>query len=286
MSRQIPVDLARGAVPLGIVVVATFAAMASIGRPSRVRATEIAATSTLTPSASQATAVTTSAVSPGVGGAGRRVLAVLRHVRRTLRESRYQPRTHVNVGQGVYRWDCSGMTAWVLSKSAPRALRSLGKVRPVARDFARVIAAAPTSGGRTWRRIERVADTLPGDVFAWECQPPPEGVGRMLLAARGDRGAIVRRRRPGARRRIITGHVGFVVEVPRRVEGGWLVRIADSTSVPHGDDTRTDTDVTGFGMGSILILENELGVPEAVGWAGLGSAWVRRVPFVIGRVLR
>lgn len=136
--------------------------------------------------------------------AGQRVVAVLERVSRSLRETRYQAKTIVNARRGIYRWDCSGMTAWVLSRSAPRAVGTIGIRRPRARDFARAIAAAPVRGGRGWRRVQRVAQVLPGDVFAWE-----RGGGRApeaFLRALAERHL---RRRP-----YVTGHVAATLEAP------------------------------------------------------------------------
>src|SRR5215213_4356081 len=83
---------------------------------------------------------------------------------------------------------CSGMAAWILRRAAPKALANLGSSRPVARDFVSAIERAPTARERNgWQRL-RVADVMPGDLFAW--------------------------RRPRGMPSKNTGHVGFVVEKP------------------------------------------------------------------------
>jgi hypothetical protein len=149
-----------------------------------------------------------------------------------LRESRYQHSTKVRADDGVYHWDCSGMTGWILRRAAPAAFRRLGRGRPVARDFVSVIERAPTDRARAgWQRIAHIADVMPGDVFAW--------------------------RRPRGLPSKNTGHVGIVLDRPLPVPGlpgGWAVRIADSSSFTHQDDSRRDDPDGGFGIGSITFL--------------------------------
>ena len=135
--------------------------------------------------------------------AGERVLATLAEVERRQRRTRYQHHTAVHEGRGQYFWDCSGMVSWVLRRAAPRAHAGLGRERPLAMRYARVIADAPTDRPRRgWQRV-RVADVRPGDVFAWET-------------------TLERFRRQA------TGHVGFVVSAPARVRDDlWAVRIVE-----------------------------------------------------------
>jgi cell wall-associated NlpC family hydrolase len=170
---------------------------------------------------------------------------------------------------GSYVFDCSGMTAWVLSRAAPVAHRAVtaqaGRSRPLARDYYFHIAAVPTARpSRGWQRVARVADAQPGDVIAWV--------------------------RPAVVRSSNTGHVAFVVAPPVPLEGtpgAWLVRIADASSYQHEDDTRAGTGRTGFGQGTILVLADEVtGAPRAYGWAGRYSAWVLETRIAIGRPVR
>jgi hypothetical protein len=192
--------------------------------------------------------------------AGKQVVALLTQIRSTLRESRYQHTTEVRARDGVYLWDCSGMTAWILKRAAPIAQRRLGG-RPVARDFARVIADAPVDRGRGgWRRIVAIADVMPGDVFAWQ---RPRGL-------------------PSKN----TGHVGFVLGRPVPVPGlpgGWAVRIADSSSFTHQDDTRSDP-AGGFGMGTMTFLVDAQGRVTHYGWVGTRSAWYVVTQVQFGRL--
>ncbi len=191
--------------------------------------------------------------------AAARVVATLERVERRTRTTRYQHRTAVDERRGDYRWDCSGMAAWVLERAAPRARRALGPGRPVARTFARTIARAPTDRGRGWRRVDRVADVRPGDVLAWQ--------------------------RPPAMRSANTGHVAFVMSAPVEVHAGiWAVRILDSTSLAHQDDTRRPGG-TGTGRGTMTFAVDDAGRGEAYGWVGTRSLGYIETPIRFGRPL-
>ncbi len=214
---------------------------------------------------SSATAVANGGRSPEPASrTSERVLGVLDRVRTRLRSTRYQHVTRVREAQGLYAWDCSGMAAWILARSAPGALRAIGRERPVARDFHRVIERAPTDRSRAgWRRLAHIADARPGDVFAW--LRPPDWPRRN------------------------TGHVGFVLEPPERAlryRDAWLVRIADATSVPHQSDTRAYPGPGGFGSGTILFVTDGQGQPIAYGWHGLNSRRVVPTRIVFGRPTR
>lgn len=198
---------------------------------------------------------------PATGPAAR-VLEILGSVHRRIRTTRYQHRTEVREARGLYAWDCSGMAEWILDRAAPAAREAVPGERPVARDFFRTIDRAPIERPRRgWQRLARIAEARPGDVFAW-LRPPdwPRG---------------------------ITGHVGFVVGPPEHVAGlpgGWLLRIADSTSYPHQDDSRSADGPGGFGIGRILFIEDARGEITAYGWTGV-TLWSGVIPVVSTRVV-
>lgn len=196
--------------------------------------------------------------------AAQKILEVLAHIEATARDTRYEHVTRVRERDGVYRWDCSGMAAWILARAAPVAMRTLQKVRPVARDFARVIERAPTHRARGgWQRVERVSDLQPGDVFSW--------------------------RRPRGFPSRNTGHVGFVVDRPLVVPGmlgAYAVRIADATSNGHQDDSRAQDPDGGFGVGTVVFLTDEVGRGTHYGWYGTHSDAYVTTPILLGRVVR
>lgn len=177
------------------------------------------------------------------------VMKRLGHMEATLTESQYTYGFSVNERKGIYNFDCSGMTYWVLKKATPRAAAALAyglEQRPLARDIYRRIASVrPESPRHGWQRIPRVDALEPGDVIAWI---KPEVI-----------------RSPN------TGHVGFVVLPPVLVPGyenAYLIRFADSTRLLHDDDTRDGRN--GFGKGTILLVSDpETGAPIAYGWVGL-----------------
>lgn len=196
---------------------------------------------------------------------GTRVLAVLGDVAARHRVGRYSHDTRIDVRSGRYEWDCSAMAAYVLRRSAPGTVRAITNARPVAVDFYRAISRAPAVPNRgPWMHVRRVAEAQPGDVIAW---PRPR-----WFPSRN------------------TGHVAFVIAPPQPVEGGVLVRIADSTSVGHQDDTRDHrAGQTGFGHGTLLIATDpSTGAGTAYGWAGryTPAEWMVATPVVVGRPLR
>jgi hypothetical protein len=194
------------------------------------------------------------------------VMRTLGHMSATMSSTEYVHGFQVDAARGVYHFDCSGMVHYVLRRSAPVAAAWSAAVapgRPLARDFHRSIAAIPGMTPRGgWQRVARVVDALPGDVIAWI--------------------------KPADVRSENTGHVGFVVLRPVRVPGyadAFVVRIADSTSLLHDDDTRVGR--SGFGLGTILLLIDEVsGAPRGFGWVGTRSPRVFETEIAIGRPLR
>lgn len=194
--------------------------------------------------------------------AAERVVEKLRHVRENIRETRYQHRRVVRERRGEYFFDCSGMVQWVLSRTARRSMLDLDEgQRPLAIHFVRRIQRAPTERFRGgWRRIERLDAVRPGDVFAWE--------------------------RPEGFRSRNTGHVGFVIEPPRRVADSrvYAVRVADASRYTHQNDSRPWPGPGGFGHGTLAFVADAEGRPVGYAWRGLESRGYRETEVVFGRV--
>lgn len=195
-------------------------------------------------------------------------MEVIHRIDQRLRTTRYTHVTRVDERAGRYEFDCSGMAAWVLSRAAPAAhaavMRHNGRGRPVARDYHDVITAAPKSPSRgPWLRVGRMADVRTGDIIAW--------------------------RKPATVVSQNTGHVAFVVAPPQQLDRAghrYLVRIADATSIPHGDDTRAERKRTGFGYGTILLyLDEPHGEPTGFGWFGFPKRVDFRTHVAIGRAV-
>lgn len=181
---------------------------------------------------------------------------------RSRTDTAYSHATKVRRKQGVYHFDCSGMINWMLDRVAPTALASVGRERPVASSYVRVIEKAPTDRARRgWQQIANIEDVRPGDLFAWR---RPESWGK------------------GGN----TGHVGIVLAKPEPVpefEGAYVVRILDSTRWAHQYDSRSE-DETGFGTGTILVMTDGAGKGIGYGWHGTASRGWNETDVVFGRV--
>lgn len=197
------------------------------------------------------------------------VVEVIHRIDERLRETRYSHVTRVVEPQGRFDFDCSGMAAWVLARSTPHAhatvMRRNGHGRPVAANYHDVIADAPSDRERGgWMRLTRVDALRPGDVIAW--------------------------RRPPAVASSNTGHVAFVIATPRRLDRAgrrYIVRVVDSTSIPHGDDTRPRAHRSGFGYGNLTLhLDDPRGEVIAYGWYGLSTRVDFRTHIALGRAVR
>tara|TARA_R110002096_G_scaffold436051_2_gene666288 strand:- start:31164 stop:31973 length:810 start_codon:yes stop_codon:yes gene_type:complete len=195
-----------------------------------------------------------------------RILALAKTLRDSVVETAYQGRTVVKPSRGYYAWDCSGMSSWILKRSAPTALRALEKSRPVARDYFKMIERAPAKRDRRgWRKLAHVSDARPGDLFAWLRSP------------------ISKSR--------VSGHVGFFVTAPTPhpdAPNVYTARIMDATSLPHGNDTRAQEGEGGFGFGTMLFATDASGKTIGYGWHGERSLLWGFMPaeVIYGRVTR
>jgi len=221
----------------------------AVASPERARAAEAAATTATTTTPLPRHRAETPLDDADIDWDENPVMRALGKIETTMTRGEYSSITRVNEQRGLYSFDCSGMTQWVLQKAAPVAARAAaGKLarRPLAADFYRRIAAVPAGEERSgWKRIARLRDAKPGDVIAWV--------------------------KPKIIDSPYTGHVAFVALPPVKVTGysdAYLLRIIDSTSLLHDEDTRVDR--TGFGRGTILlVVDLETQEPLAYGWAGL-----------------
>jgi hypothetical protein len=197
--------------------------------------------------------------------AAERVMGAIEDVESRMRGSRYRHEIEVNEELGLYDFDESGWAAWVLQRAAPLAFTQLGRERPVAEDFARVIHAAPTDGELLgWRRLTHPSALRPGDVLAWSTP--------------------MDHRRDG-----LTGRVLLCAGMPVRIPGldeAWSVEVSDATNEFHQLDSRMmrfDLD-GGVGRGTITLAVAEDGHPYAYGWQGPWSPVFLRTDVELGRV--
>ncbi len=74
----------------------------------------------------------------------------------------------------------------------------------------------------------------------------------------------------------------IVMSKPIFDTNAFLVRVADSASAGHGDDTRSHH-VSGIGIGTLLLKVNpHTGQPNAYAW-NFSSYWNNNVKFAMGR---
>jgi len=193
-------------------------------------------------------------------------MRTLHGIETSWRSGRYDHNTHVDETHGQYVFDCSAMVTWVLRRATPQAQRELEAasqaVRPLARHYYRHLARPTPS--RAWAPVARVADARPGDVIAWVFPP-------WVHTA-------------------VTGHVAFVIERPRPFAGRpntFVLRIADSSSVPHDRDTRDRTQQRGFGYGDIYVsVDPRTGAPVSYRPNLRPGSGFLRTSLALGRPLR
>lgn len=199
------------------------------------------------------------------------VVAVLQRMETTLTYTRYSPDNRVDPLMGHYEIDAPGMVTWVLRRATPAAHRAVfAQVRarsPTARDYHDILAALPPEhgAGDPWVRVAQAGALRPGDVVAWR-RPVGSHMGGT--------------------------HVAFVVAAPVRTPaagGGWLVRVTDSTAVPHDNDTRGPQSQhhSGLGTGTLLLsADPRTDAPTGFGWAGTRTTTVTQTSVALGRPLR
>jgi hypothetical protein len=197
------------------------------------------------------------------------VVTVLQRMETTLAYTRFSADNRIDPLMGHYEIDAAGLVTWVLRRATPAAHRAIfAQVRarsPTARDYHDILASASEQHtGEAWTRIATVGALRPGDVIAW-------------------------RRAPGLRAG--GAHVAFVTAAPVRqaARGGWLVRVTDSTAVPHDNDTRgpQSRHHSGLGTGTLLITADpSTDAPTGYGWAGARTSVPTATSVTFGRPLR
>lgn len=197
------------------------------------------------------------------------VVAVLQRMETTLAFTRFSADNRIDPLMGHYEIDAAGLVTWVLRRATPAAHRAIfAQVRarsPTARDYHDILASSPPLGsGEAWARLPAVGALRPGDVIAWRRASGPHG---------------------GA------AHVAFVTAAPVRqpARGGWLVRVTDSTALPHDNDTRgpQSRHHSGLGTGTLLIAADPTtDAPTGYGWLGARSPGATVTAVALGRPLR
>ena len=193
--------------------------------------------------------------------ASEKILEIVRLIEKKLKTTVYNHQTKVDLAKGRFEFDCSGMVNWILEQAAPTAYSELKSDRPRVAEYVQALKKIPfDKPSPGWRRVQKIADAEPGDVIAW---PTPSWYPSDA-----------------------TGHMGVLVAKPEKVSGGYLLRLADATSYPHGEDTREGG--TGFGYGTVLIsVDPDSGEGTGQGWTGRYSGnTILKTPIYVGRALK
>lgn len=136
-----------------------------------------------------------------------------------MKSTLYQHGTRVDWAAGSFRYDCVGFVSYALKEAAPQARESAFKALgikpgriPTPGKYASFFASLAEKPQPGWQAVARAADLRPGDVVAWE---------RVTATS--------------------NGHAVVIASVPvEGPDGTWVVEVYDSTSSPHGDDSRPD----------------------------------------------
>jgi hypothetical protein len=171
----------------------------------------------------------------------------------------------IDEATGTYDVDCSGFVSLVLGNVAPVHFGAIvdaeGDIWPRADELYEFLATSPTDDSTGWRRIDRLADSRPGDIIGWPLEPVEPGHD--------------------------TGHVLIVAGAPQPIDEDHIaVPTYDSSDVLHYDDSRRLPDgqpTTGVGSGTIHFRVDPDGKPTEFQF-GPGDG-CHKVPIAIGRLV-
>lgn len=183
----------------------------------------------------------------------------------------YQHKTQVDPKSGSHRYDCVGFVSYALKQAAPQARASAFQFLgikpsriPTPAKYVTFFNSLGTTPQPGWQAVAKVSDLRPGDVVAWE---------RITETS--------------------NGHAVVIASVPvKAADGTWVVKVYDSTSSPHSEDSRptdpraevlaTSGKRSGLGHGMMAI------VADSTTGALTGYRWTPKsktitVPIAAGR---
>ncbi len=183
---------------------------------------------------------------------------------KNIKVTSYQHSTDIDEGGGRFNCDCSGFIGYALRKTFPETyLATTGdlapwKSRPLAATFFETFERVGEAGDGLWKMIPRLTDAQPGDILSW--------------------------RKPVLEEGKTTGHVLLIASHPIiEADGRYRVRVFDSTSVLHEEDSRPQG-TSGVGVGDMWFEVNETGMVKAF-FVRKESKRVSSNPVLIGRIL-
>lgn len=174
----------------------------------------------------------------------------------TMRYSHYQMGgTQFDPNHGVYVVDCSSYVDRLLNQVNPHAYFSLvnrtGTTRPTTEDYYNFFNNLAYQNNHYWRKVDNASSLQAGDILVFRSGWNGGG----------------------------SGHVMVVMNKPVRHDDVLLVRVADSASSGHSQDTRP-AHASGIGIGTML-LKMDGTKPAAYAWR-VGAPW-ENVHFAMGR---
>jgi|GEM_PF-6103484 len=188
----------------------------------------------------------------------------------TQRYSTYKLGANVfDPAQGIYKIDCSAYINDLLNQADPQAYSSLTKwtqtYRPTSHDYYNFITRLPNDEPtQHWRKVNNVGQLQPGGILVFLS----EYLHKHHLYTGG-------------------GHVMLVMSNPvphANSSDTYQVKVADSASSGHSDDTRLPHK-SGIGIGTLLLkVDPFTGKPKAYAWS-LGGRWRSHTLFAMAQPL-
>lgn len=179
----------------------------------------------------------------------------------TLRYTAYKlGGTHFDSSNGIYIVDCSDYVDHLLQIANPSAYLSLvnssGSEKPTSEHYYHFFTGLTYKPRHYWNKVDNVNQLQPGDILVFRNK---------------------KNSHTG-----VSGHVMVVMNKPTRTQNAFLVRVTDSASAGHSQDTRLPH-TSGIGIGTMQIKVNPYtGQPSAYAWK-LGSPFEKHVNFAMAR---
>ena len=184
----------------------------------------------------------------------------------TMHDTHYDHKTFINEKQGIYYVDCSSFISYVVQQKVPLALSSLTidahHTRLRAQNFYDYFKSLQQGqSSEHWMAVTSMSEVEVGDIIAWKYSPQEQqekkNTGHMIVVAA----------KP-------------ILEAPNL----YKIRVIDSSSGKHANDTRTLQKTDGIGMGEMWFRVDEQGYPVGLYWSDKNKKESQHL-IAIGRVL-